>query len=80
MSCLINVRTYEDETLRTNTSKRITDTHDSTAKVTRVMARQKMEMEQPTYPMVDSAARWPAVSCAERPTGDVTNQNERSAQ
>lgn len=44
------------------------DTHDRTAKVTRVMARQKMEMEQPTYPMVDSAARWPAVSCAEWPT------------
>lgn len=56
----------------------ITDTHDRTAKVTRVMARQKMEMEQPTYPMVDSAARWPVVSCAKRPTAGITTQNERS--
>lgn len=36
-----------------------------------------MEMEQPTYPMIDSAARWPVVSCAERPTGDTTTQNKK---
>lgn len=42
------------------------DTHDNTAKVTRVMVRQKMEMEQPTYPMVVSATWWPVVSCTDR--------------
>lgn len=42
------------------------NTHERTANVTSVMARQKMDIEHPTYPMVDSAILWPVVSCKKR--------------